>query len=476
MDLLDAAAASVASVAHVTLRSLVTLVAPARASPRAAPRPASTSTSRPPQRRQASGKPGRLAPAPHARHTPPPGRPRAPAPRPPPACPAAHELEGELERRRHHLAQVPDLQLDRRDAPRRRRAASRSRPPTRRSRARAPPQQILGSGSPTSMVHHPAAAERGLDAAPCRGGSVRTSPISAACSQPGRGAQRRERARRPPRARRRRRACPRWPRTSGRCPRISAAPATAGCTGTSASRTSIATLRGAGELVEHRGHAAAGGVAQAAQRRRRRRRAARRPPATASACRTRCRRVELELAAGEHDRRAVLADRARDEDAVARAAAPSGDRSRARVDAPEPGRADVHRVGVAALDDLRVAGDDLRPRRRARPRRSPRPRRAARRRSRPSSSTSESVSASGRAPGDGEVVDRAVDRQLADRAAGEADRLDDEGVGGQREPRAVDVDRARVGQRRRAPRSRTRARAGPRSAPGSPCRRRRGPS
>ena len=55
---------------------------------------------------------------------------------------------------------------------------------------------------------------------------------------------------------------------------------------------------------------------------------------------------------------------------------------------------------------------------------------------RPSSSTSESVSASGRAPGHREVVDGAVDGELADRAAGEADRLDDEAVGRQRE--AVD--------------------------------------
>ena len=39
-----------------------------------------------------------------------------------------------------------------------------------------------------------------------------------------------------------------------------------GRTGTSASRTIIATLGGARQLVEHRGHAAAGGVAHAAQR------------------------------------------------------------------------------------------------------------------------------------------------------------------------------------------------------------------
>ena len=50
----------------------------------------------------------------------------------------------------------------------------------------------------------------------------------------------------------------------------------------------------------------------------------------------------------------------------------------------------------------------------------------------------------------GEVVDRAVDRQVADRAAREADRLDDERVGGERQLDAVDLDRARVAHRARA--------------------------
>ena len=49
--------------------------------------------------------------------------------------------------------------------------------------------------------------------------------------------------------------------------------------------------------------------------------------------------------------------------------------------------------------------------------------------------------------GDGEVVDGAVDRELADRAAREAQRLDDEGVGRHRELRAVDVERAGVAHR-----------------------------
>ena len=57
-----------------------------------------------------------------------------------------------------------------------------------------------------------------------------------------------------------------------------------------------------------------------------------------------------------------------------------------------------------------------------------------------------------------QVVDRAVDGQLADRAAGEADRLDDEAVGRERQlDRAADRDRAGVG---RAPRARREPSAG----------------
>ena len=48
--------------------------------------------------------------------------------------------------------------------------------------------------------------------------------------------------------------------------------------------------------------------------------------------------------------------------------------------------------------------------------------------------------------GDGEVVDGAVHGQLADRAAREADRLDDEAVGGQRQPRTADLDGAGVAE------------------------------
>ena len=56
-------------------------------------------------------------------------------------------------------------------------------------------------------------------------------------------------------------------------------------------------------------------------------------------------------------------------------------------------------------------------------------------------------SASGVAPDDREVVDRAVDGQLADVAAREDERLDDVGVGREREPRAVQLEQRRVAER-----------------------------
>jgi hypothetical protein len=49
---------------------------------------------------------------------------------------------------------------------------------------------------------------------------------------------------------------------------------------------------------------------------------------------------------------------------------------------------------------------------------------------------------------DGQVVDGAVDRELADVAAGEKDRLDHVRVGREREPGAVQLDDRRVAERR----------------------------
>ena len=107
--------------------------------------------------------------------------------------------------------------------------------------------------------------------------------------------------------------------------------------------------------------------------------------------------VQLELVAREHDRHAVLADAARQQDAIARAQRRRRQR-RARIAPPDPGRAHVHPVGVSALHDLRVAGDDLHAGRRARPRAIASTSARSSSAGSPSSSTSDRLSASGRAP------------------------------------------------------------------------------
>src|SRR4051812_40229709 len=148
-----------------------------------------------------------------------------------------NEPEGELERRRDHLAEVADLQLDAADlAARGVRARDANHGVCDRELVH---QQILGSGSPTSwsITRRPPNA---VSTSTIAGGSVLTSPMSAACSQPGTA----------------RSAASAWSACSGATkatslpsfatyigsmPRISAAPATAASTGTASSRTSIAT-------------------------------------------------------------------------------------------------------------------------------------------------------------------------------------------------------------------------------------------
>ena len=155
--------------------------------------------------------------------------------------------------------------------------------------------------------------------------------------------------------------------------------------------------------------------------------------------------LELELVARQHDRRAVLADRARDEDPVAGPQRAGGELG-ARVDArPTPvvqtyissawprsttlvspvtictPAASAARGDRLDLGAQLVGGEALLEHQRQ----AQRERARARHR---------------------EVVDGAVHRQLADRAAREADRPDHEAVGGQREPRAVDGHRAGVAE------------------------------
>ena len=192
--------------------------------------------------------------------------PRSPACAPRARCPRATSSKANVECGGHHLAQVPDLHLDARDRAVRRACRRRSRPSTGLSQARA---LVL---SRSSVV-----GRRRAGPSPAgRRKPSRRAPSRAARSSPRRSRSRaRNRVRRAALRAPRRRASGATKATSlpsfatyiGSMPSSSAAPATAGSTGTSASRTIIATPRRARQLVQHRGHAAPGGVAHAAQRR-----------------------------------------------------------------------------------------------------------------------------------------------------------------------------------------------------------------
>ena len=247
-------------------------------------------------------------------------------------------------------------------------------------------------------------------------------------------------------------------------PSSSQAPATAGATGTAASRTSIATPEARASSLS----------TEATPPRVASRMHARTPGPRSASTAGHSERVsetivgvELELAAREHDRGAVLADRAGEQDPVAgRARARSAARGSRR---PSPvvvmyipsawprSTTFVSPPTIATPAASAARGDRVDLGAQRRPRR------------RPSSRIRLSGQRERLRPAHREVVDRAVDRELADRAAREAQRLDHERVGGERE--LADAPR-----RRRAPRSRRRARAGPRRGCAWPCRRRRGPS
>src|SRR6185437_7807212 len=142
-------------------------------------------------------------------------------------------------------------------------------------------------------------------------------------------------------------------------------------------------------------------------------------------------RLDVEFAARQHDRDAVVAHRPGHDDRVTRPGSRHPERDVARQDA-DPGGVDVAPVGLAPLHDFRVPRDDGDTSRRG------------------------GVPHGGREPdqvGDGEalledepgrqvhrrgtgygqVVDRAVDRQVADVPAGEEQRGHHERVGGQRD-------------------------------------------
>ena len=294
-----------------------------------------------------------------------PAPPRARSSAPSSAVPSATSSKANVERDGHDLAQVADLQLDLVDPPPARVAlAMRDHGLGDRELVHsADPRQRVAD----QLVHHPPAAEARSRPAPCPGGSVSHLAdlgrlLAARHARAARRAPRRR-----ARARRTRRACPRWRRTSGRCRAARRRPRPPGATGTSASRTSIATPEARASSLST--EATPPRVASRMQRSA--------GPAASSSASTAGHServsdsivgVELELAAGEHDRRAVLADRARRRGSRSPGRSAAGDSVARGSTRPDAGRADVHAVGVAALDDLRVAGDDLDarpPRRRA---------------------------------------------------------------------------------------------------------------
>ena len=212
----------------------------ARASPPAAPRPAVTSTSQPAAgSRSAAGSRRSSCSAPHVA-----------------AAPAArhllHRQLGALERgvpappaRRRTRARTgttwrrwPTRSSTSRHAAARARGGSRCRRPTRRSRARAlsrssaAGRRRAGPSPACRRTRSPPAPSRAAPSAPRRSRRPARSPAPRAA--------RRAPRRRPP-ARRTATSLPSLATYIGSIPRISAAPATAGSTGTAASRTIIAT-------------------------------------------------------------------------------------------------------------------------------------------------------------------------------------------------------------------------------------------
>jgi hypothetical protein len=69
-------------------------------------------------------------------------------------------------------------------------------------------------------------------------------------------------------------------------------------------------------------------------------------------------RLDVEFAAGKHDRDAVVTDRAGHDDGIARLGV-SDPEAYVPGDNPHPGGVDVASVGLAPLHDLRVPGDDV---------------------------------------------------------------------------------------------------------------------
>ena len=153
------------------------------------------------------------------------------------------------------------------------------------------------------------------------------------------------------------------------------------------------------------------------------------------------------------------------------------DRGRA-VDAgnrpPDAGGGDVHAVGLAVLHHLGVAARDGDPGRAGRPRHGAHFGLQDFRRQAGFQHIGDDQRLGARA-GNGQVVDRAVDRQFADGAARKTQRADHEAVGGDGDARAVQADVRGIAQRLGGRSEEDAARRGLRSGDGWPCRPRRAP-
>jgi hypothetical protein len=155
--------------------------------------------------------------------------------------------------------------------------------------------------------------------------------------------------------------------------------------------------------------------------------------------------LELQLAAGDHYRHAVVADRAGDDHLVTGA-----DRAGAEdvlvLDHADARGVDVEAVGLAAFDDLGVAGGDSHVGGVGG---------GAHGGGDPLQVGDRQALFDDEAGGEGErgraghrqVVDGAVDGELADVATGEEEGADDEGVGGEGELVLAGADQGRVAER-----------------------------
>ena len=157
---------------------------------------------------------------------------------------------------------------------------------------------------------------------------------------------------------------------------------------------------------------------------------------------TRHRGLELQVGTRGHDGHTVLGDGAAEHDDVAGARAVGGDRPRV-LDHADAGGGDETAVGLAAVDDLGVSGHD---RDIGRLRRLPhRGHDAIEIGEREALLEDERGGQVERArAGHREIVHGAVDREVADVAAGEEQRRDDIRVRGEREPDPADGDHGLV--------------------------------